>query len=253
MKKIILFSLFVGNFCFGQNVSRALIWEENFNGLQLDETVWNFEQGDGCPAICGWGNNERQIYTKNNHFLKDGKLIIQARKENNIYTSTRITTKEKKQFQYGRIEARAKLPLGKGLWPAFWMLGSNISQVAWPKCGEIDILEYVGKEPHIVFTSLHTQDSHGNTINTQRTNFPKIEEGFHIYAIDWTKDKIDFFVDDILVYTFQPEVKNENTWPYNHPFFLLINLAVGGNFGGPEVDDTIFPQDFTIDYIKVYQ
>lgn len=253
MKKIILFSLFIGNFCFGQNVGRTLIWEENFNGLQLDETVWNFEQGDGCPAICGWGNNERQIYTKDNHFLKDGNLIIQARKENNVYTSSRITTKEKKQFQYGRIEARAKLPLGKGLWPAFWMLGANISQVGWPKCGEIDILEYVGKEPHIVFTSLHTQDSHGNTINTKRTNFPKIEEGFHIYAIDWTKDKIDFFVDDMLVYTFQPEIKSENTWPYNHPFFLLINLAVGGNFGGPEVDDSIFPQNFNIDYIKVYQ
>ena len=252
MKKIILFLLIISNFCFAQKTNRNLIWEENFNSTTLDETVWNYELGDGCPNICGWGNNERQIYTKNNHQIKEGNLIIQARKEENGFTSTRITTKDKKQFQYGRIEARAKLPLGQGLWPAFWMLGSNISVVGWPKCGELDILEYIGKEPHTVFKSLHTQDSHGNTINTKKTNFPNIENGFHVYAIDWTKDRIEFFVDDILVYTFQPQIKNEDTWPFNQPFYVIINLAMGGNFGGPEIDEIAFPQDFTIDYIKVY-
>ena len=253
MKKITLLLLIGFNFCFAQKSNRKLIWEENFNSTTLDETVWNYELGNGCPNICGWGNNELQVYTKNNHLIKEGNLVIKALKDQNGYTSTRITTKDKKQFQYGRIEARAKLPLGLGLWPAFWMLGSNISEVGWPKCGEIDILEYVGREPNKVFTSLHTEDSHGNTINTKKTEIKKIEEGFHLYAIDWTKDKIEFFVDNQSVYTFSPEIKNENTWPYNQPFYFIINVAVGGNFGGHNINDAIFPQEFLIDYIKVYQ
>jgi beta-glucanase (GH16 family) len=252
MKKIILLVLISFN-SFSQEHSRKLVWEENFNENSLSENVWNYEIGDGCPNLCGWGNNERQIYTKTNHTIKDGILTIQARKEESIYTSTRITTKGKIEFQYGRIETRAKLSLGKGIWPAFWMLGSNISQIGWPKCGEIDILEYVGKEPNTVFTSLHTQDSHGNTINTKKTLINDIENGFHIYAIDWTKDKIDFYVDQSLVYSFNPLQKNVDTWPFNQPFYFIINVAVGGNFGGPSVDDAIFPQQFEIDYIKVFQ
>jgi beta-glucanase (GH16 family) len=252
MKKLLIL-LCIGNLCLAQQAKRKLVWEENFNKPTLDETVWNFDLGDGCPNSCGWGNNERQIYTKENYEIKEGRLIIHAKKEGNGYTSTKITTKDKKKFQYGRMEARAKLPTGHGIWPAFWMLGQNISQVGWPKCGEIDILEYVGREPHMVFTTLHTQDSHGNTINTKKTSFPNIEEGFHVYAVDWTKDKMDFFVDDTLVYTFQPEVKNENTWPFDKPFYFILNVAIGGNFGGPDVDDTIFPQDFIVDYVKVYQ
>jgi beta-glucanase (GH16 family) len=252
MKKI-LFLLFLGTSCFAQNATRKLVWEENFDGKSLNESMWNYELGDGCPTICGWGNNEKQLYTKENHTVSNGKLIIYAKKEGETYTSTRITTKAKKEFQYGRIEARAKLPIGKGIWPAFWMLGSNISTVGWPKCGEIDILEYIGKEPDMVFTSLHTQDSHGNTINTKKTTFPDIEEGYHLYAIDWTKDKIEFFVDNTSVYTFKPEMKNEDTWPFNQPFYFIINVAIGGNFGGPAIDNEIFPQKFEIDYIKVYQ
>lgn len=238
---------------FGQTKGRKLIWEESFNGKQLDETVWNFELGDGCPNNCGWGNNEKQLYTTKNHSLKDGNLVIKIEKEGTHYSSTRITTAGKKEFQYGRMEARAKIPTGKGIWPAYWMLGSNIGKVGWPKAGEIDILEYVGREPDMVYTSLHTQDSHGNTINSKKTSFPNIEEGFHVYAIEWTKDKIEFFVDDQSVYTFAPETKNENTWPFNQPFYFIINAAVGGNFGGHDVDDSIFPQEYLIDYIRVYQ
>jgi beta-glucanase (GH16 family) len=236
-----------------QQTNKKLVWEENFNKPTLDESVWNFELGNGCPNLCGWGNNERQVYTNHNHEIIDGKLIILARKEGDVYTSTRITTQDKKVFQYGRIEVSAKLPLGNGLWPAFWMLGENISKVGWPKSGEIDILEYVTKEPQIVFTSLHTEDSHGNTINTKKTKIEGIEEGFHIYAIDWTSDKIDFFVDGTLVYNFQPIDKNENTWPFDQPFYLIVNLAIGGNMGGTTVDDSVLPQKFVIDYIKVYQ
>nr|WP_315213467.1 glycoside hydrolase family 16 protein [uncultured Flavobacterium sp.] len=252
MKKVLIL-LFIANFCLAQQTKRKLVWEENFSEPVLNESVWNFELGDGCPNLCGWGNNERQVYTTKNHEIKKGNLIIHAKKEGNSYTSTKITTKDKKIFQYGRMEARAKLPVGHGIWPAFWMLGQNISQVGWPKSGEIDILEYIGREPHMVFTTLHTQDSHGNTINTKKTSFPNIEEGFHVFALDWTKDKMDFFVDDILVYTFQPEIKNENTWPFDKPFYFILNVAIGGNFGGPAVDDKVFPQDFIVDYIKVYQ
>jgi beta-glucanase (GH16 family) len=251
MKKYILFLIMIVQYSFAQQ-QRKLVWEENFNGSSLNEKDWNFELGDGCPN-CGWGNNERQLYTKTNHKVANNQLTIVGKKEGNTYSSTRITTQGKKEFQYGRFEARAKLPVGQGVWPAFWMLGSNIKQVGWPLCGEIDILEYVGKEPHMVFTSLHTQASHGNTINTKKTKFENIEKGFHIYAVEWTKDKMDFFVDDQLVYTFQPEQKTEATWPYNQPFYLIVNMAIGGNFGGPEVDDTILPQEFVIDYIRVYQ
>lgn len=251
MKKIALL-LLISHVAFAQKSDRKLVWEENFDGMVLNEKDWNFEIGNGCPN-CGWGNNERQLYSKENHKLADGKLIITAKKDGDNYSSTRITTKGKKEFQYGYIEARAKLPTGHGIWPAFWMLGSNIDKVGWPKCGEIDILEYVGREPDMVFTSLHTQDSHGNTINTKKTKFEDIEEGFHIFAVDWNNEKMDFYVDGQLVYTFQPDTKTEATWPFNQPFYILVNMAIGGNFGGPEVDDSIFPQQFIIDYIRVYE
>ena len=251
MKKLLII-LFIVNLGFAQQTKKKLVWEENFNGKTLDEKNWNFELGNGCPN-CGWGNHERELYTKDNHKLVDGKLVITAKKEGDKYTSTRITTKGKKEFQYGRFEARAKLPVGQGIWPAFWMLGKNIDNVGWPKAGEIDILEYIGREPDMVFTSLHTQDSHGNTINTKKTKFEDIEEGFHVYAAEWDKDKITFFVDDKPVYTFVPENKTEDTWPFKQPFYIILNMAIGGDFGGPEVDDKILPQEFIIDYVRVYQ
>ena len=252
MNKVVLLVL-ICSFSYAQEAKRKLVWEENFNKKEINEKFWNFELGDGCPNSCGFGNNERQIYTKINHEIKDGNLVIEARKERNKYTSTKITTKGKKEFKYGRIEASAKLAVGQGIWPAFWMLGANIDEVQWPKSGEIDILEYVGRDPHMVYTTLHTQDSYGNTINTKRTEFLNIEEGYHVYAIEWDKDKIEFFVDKTLVYTFNPSIKNEDTWPFDKPFYIILNLAVGGNFGGPEVDDAIFPQKFYIDYVRVYQ
>lgn len=251
MKKYLMV-IFVSSIALAQPNGKKLVWEEQFKTKELNEQNWNFEEGDGCPN-CGWGNNERQQYTKSNHHLVDGTLIITANKVDGKYASTRINTKGKQEFTYGYIEARAKIPTGKGIWPAFWMLGTNIDKVSWPKCGEIDILEYVGKEPNIIFTSLHTQDSYGNTINTKKSKIANIEDGFHLYAINWTKDKIDFFVDNKVVYTFNPAIKNESTWPYDKPFFILLNVAIGGNFGGPEVNDAIFPQEFIVDYIKVYQ
>ena len=251
MKKILIL-LFASSLALAQQNQRKLVWEENFKGKSLDEKNWNFELGNGCPN-CGWGNNERQLYTKENHQFLDGKLVITAKKDGERYTSSRMTTKGKKEFRYGRIEARAKLPVGKGIWPAFWMLGSNIDKAGWPKCGEIDILEYIGREPHMVFTTLHTQDHHGDAASSKKTKMDNIEDGFHVYAVDWTKEKMEFFVDGQSVYSFSPEPKNENSWPFDQPFYIIINMAIGGNFGGPDVDDTIFPQQFIIDYVKVYQ
>lgn len=236
-----------------QTEGKKLMWADEFNQPSLNLDHWSIKLGDGCPNLCGWGNNERQIYTDTNHLMRNGNLVIQAQLQDGQYTSTRITTKDKVAYTYGYFEVRAKLPTGQGVWPAFWMLGSNITKVGWPLCGEIDILEYVGKEPGEIFTSLHTQASHGNTINSKKTKLPKIEEGFHVYGADWNKDHIEFFVDGKSVYTFIPKNKSQEEWPFDQSFYLLLNMAIGGNFGGPEVDDSIFPQEFIIDYVRIYK
>lgn len=237
----------------GCSKTQELLFEEHFDGDGLNEKFWNYELGDGCPDLCGWGNNERQLYTRDNISVRDGNLVITASKRDSIYESGRITTKGKVEFRYGVVEVRALLPKGSGLWPAIWMLGADIDVNKWPKCGEIDIMEHVGKEPNAVFSSLHTPESYGNTIHTQKTIIEGIQNDFHIYKAVWTEKEIKFMVDDELVYVYSPEKKDDSTWPYNKPFYLIMNLAIGGNFGGPEVDDTVFPQDFLIDYIKVYK
>ncbi|WP_417291368.1 family 16 glycosylhydrolase [Corallibacter sp.] len=232
--------------------SKKVLFEENFDDESLNMSNWNYQLGNGCPEICGWGNNERQFYTKENVSLRNGKLVITATKDSLGYKSGRITTQDKFEFQYGTVEVKAKLPKGYGIWPAIWMLGSNIDAVGWPTSGEIDIMEYVGKSPHEIHTTLHTSDSHGKSINTKISTIETIEDGFHVYKCHWNSEKIEFFIDDALVYTFSPENKNEKVWPFNQPFYIILNLAVGGNFGGPDVDDTIFPQEFIIDYVRVY-
>lgn len=254
MNKIAAFFLYLISLNLSaQTENRTLVWEENFDGQILDESVWNFELGNGCPSVCGWGNNEPQIYTKDNHVVANGFLTITARYENGQYTSTRITTRDKKEFQYGYIEARLKLPDGQGIWPAFWMLGAQIAQLGWPKVGEIDIMEYVGKEPGRIYHSLHTQSSHGNTVNNAKVNINGIEEDFHTYGVEWTTGAITFFIDSKPTYTYAPTDKNPDNWPFDKPFYILVNMAIGGNFGGPEIDNNIFPQQYLIDYIRVYQ
>ena len=235
-------------------IEPKLVWSDEFDGTTLNLDNWTYELGDGCPNLCGWGNNELQEYTDDNHRLEDGILIISAKKgSNSNYTSTRIITKGKQEFQYGRIEARVKVPSGGGMWPAFWALGNDIETNSWPNCGEIDIVEYVGKNPGQIFTSVHTPSSYGNTVNSMITNVPNVEDDFHKYAVDWNQNFIDFFFDDIRVYTYSVQTKNQNTWPFNKPFFLIINLAIGGNFGGPVASDLMFPREFIIDYVRVYQ
>lgn len=234
-------------------VERTLIWSDEFDGNELKAEHWSFVEGNGCPELCGFGNNELQVYTQQNYQVENGLLTIKTTYDNNVYASTRIHTQNKKSFQYGYIETRAKLPIGEGIWPAFWLVGDNIKEVGWPLCGEIDVMEYAGREPGIIHTSLHTKDSHGRTINTQRTKVDKIEEYFHLYAVDWSSEKMDFYIDNKLVYTFNPANKTEEIWPYDQPFYLLFNTAVGGNFGGSKVDLTIFPQEYIIDYVRVYE
>lgn len=251
-KTVVLAGLLLSLFSL-QAQERKLVWADEFDGKELNQDDWSLIVGDGCPQLCGWGNDELQVYTDKNHRVENGMLYIKAEREGDHYTSTRINTKGKKAFQYGRFEVRAKLAIGKGVWPAFWLLGNNIDQVGWPLCGEIDVLEYVGRSPQEIFTSLHTKAAHGDDANTKTTRIENIEEGFHTYTADWTEDQIAFYVDGQNVYTFAPKVKSQEVWPYNQPFYLLLNLAVGGNFGGKEVDHSVFPQEFVIDYIRVYQ
>jgi len=253
MRKVIFTILLAALFVGCKTEEHTLIFEEHFLETTLDTAHWNYELGDGCPNLCGWGNNERQVYTKENVSVKDGHLIITATKDSTLYRSGRITTSDKVEFQYGTVEVRAKLATGEGLWPAIWLLGSDIDTVGWPACGEIDMMEYVGKNPNEIFTTLHTSDSYGNSKNSKITINEYIEEGFHVYKTNWTEDAISFYIDDTLVYTFSPEVKTEKTWPFNRPFYIILNMAIGGNFGGPEVDDSIFPQEFVVDYVKVYK
>lgn len=239
-----------------------LVWSDEFNYTGLpDSTLWSYNVGGH-----GWGNNEKQYYrdkSLENSFVRDGKLHIVALKkdfENSAYTSARITSNPKNSVQYGKIEVMAKLPPGKGNWPAIWMLSESCRnrQEKWPLCGEIDIMEHVGKNPNVIHTSLHSA-LYNHTKGTQITHVEKINDvigHFHKYAIEWTREYIKFFIDDTLFFaSFKGEngrVTTNEGWPFDKPYYLIINLAIGGGMGGT-VDDTIFPNEMQVDYVRVYQ
>ena len=235
-----------------------LVWSDEFNYTGLpDSSKWNFETGGH-----GWGNNEKQFYTDAdtmNAFVKNGVLSIIARKEkngNNEYTSARLLTRGKAEWTYGYIEMRAKLPPGRGLWPAGWMLGSEVGKTGWPDCGEIDIMEHVGYKKDTVFGTVHT-GAYNHVKGTQKGIEALIKNPynqFHTFAIEWTPEKIDFLLDGEQFYHFSNEHKTDAEWPFDKPFFLLLNMAIGGNLGGQKgIDDSIFPATFEIDYVRVYQ
>lgn len=240
------------------NPELELVWSDEFDNDGLPDTSkWTYDLGTGCPNICGWGNNESQFYTnrESNVNISNGTLKINLKKENyagSSYTSTRMKTKGKYEFTYGKIEVRAKLPSGGGTWPAIWMLGANIDEVGWPACGEIDIMEHVGNHQNKIHHSIHTPSSYGNTQNTFSKNFTDVSNTFHVYAVMWTKDKLEFSVDDQILYTYNPGIKNNDTWPFNKDQFILLNIAMGGTFGG-QIDENFTESSMEIDYVRVYQ
>ncbi len=235
----------------------SLVWSDEFSGSALDQTSWNFETGDGCPN-CGWGNNELQFYTPgNNLYMQDGKMIIEARFESaggKNYTSTRITTQNKKTFTFGRIDIRAKVPKGKGIWPALWMLGSNISTVSWPKCGEMDIMELLGQEPNKVYQTVHFGPGPASTQKSRnKISTTAYSEVYHLFSVNWEMDKVQFFVDNELLLEMTKADAGGADYPFNNPFFFIINVAVGGNWPGSPDGTTPFPSWMMVDYVRVFQ
>lgn len=239
----------------------SLVWSDEFDGDQLDTDKWTFETGAN-----GWGNNEWQHYVADSNVaVGGGTLKIIAKKtgagqHTGDYTSARLNTKE--AFTYGRMEIKARIPeyKGRGIWPALWMLGRNIPEVGWPACGELDIMEYVSYDPDYVHFSIHsTANNHRD--GTQVTSGPvlleTIEEEFHAYGLLWTRDYIKFYIDDpqnIQLSFRRPAISNDANWPFSKPFYFLMNIAVGGDWGGLQgVDDSIFPAVMEVDYVRVYQ
>lgn len=238
-----------------------LVWADEFDGTALDESVWGYNIGGS-----GWGNNEKQYYTSRpeNIRVQNGMLEIEARKEqyqNNDYTSARIMSKGKKTFTYGRIESRIKFPGGGGTWPAFWMMGNSGN---WPNCGEIDIIEHIGNQDKRASFAVHTVLKNGtrgnNWAKTQWFDYA-LSEDFHVYGIEWAeqekdgKDVIRFTIDGVqYAEVWEEQIDNNDSWPFNKPFFIIFNLAVGGNMGG-QIDDTIFntPRIMYVDWVRVYQ
>ena len=234
-----------------------LVWSDEFSGASLDESSWTYELGNGCDiGLCGWGNNELQIYTdsEENARLEDGKLIITAR-EDSPYSSTRIITKDKREFRYGRIDIRAKLPKGQGIWPAIWMLGSNIDEVSWPACGEIDIMELVGHEASRSHGTAHWGRA-GEGSQFQGNSFTISEDfadRYHVFTLLWQNNSLQWYVDETLFHTITTSDTQGFNYPFNEEFFFIMNIAVGGNWPGEPDETTVFPQTMEVDYIRVFQ
>ena len=230
------------------NVTSTPVWSDEFNTDGAPNSLkWGYDLGAG-----GWGNNEPQYYTNRseNVIVQGGLLKIITKKENYLgsnYTSARIKTSGKFSFKYGKVEIRAKLPIGGGTWPALWMLGDNIGAVGWPACGEIDIMEHLGNQLNKIYGTLHYPGRSGGSADGATVNISNATTEFHLYSLDWRADTIKFYVDNQLFKTF---VNSANV-PFNQKFFLIINSAIGGNFGGA-VDPNFVSSTFEVDYIRVY-
>jgi len=234
-----------------------LFWNDEFDGNILNSN-WTHEIGNGCPNLCGWGNGELEYYRAENTLVRDGVLTIEARKQdfqNNEYTSSRIKTQGKKVFTYGRVDVRAKLPRGQGLWPAIWLLGQNITSVSWPSCGEIDIMEMVGGNggESKTYGTAHWQklDGEKGEAGTSTTVPVPLDEAFHVFSIIWTETEIKWYVDDVPFHTVN--ISGPNTEAFHKPFFIILNVAVGGVWPGSPTEDTVFPTSMEVDYVRVFQ
>ena len=246
-----------------EGVSHELVWSDEFDYTGApDSTKWGYDLGDGCPNVCGWGNNELEYYTSNpkNVRVENGNLIIEVHKDRadslKPYSSARVVSKNKGDWLYGKIEVKAKLPSGKGTWPAIWMLPTEWKYGGWPESGEIDIMEHVGYDHGNVHGTVHTKAfNHG--IGTQKGDsilIKSISEDFVVYAINWTPDTIEFMVNGEIYNIFTNDGQGFESWPFDQKFHLLLNIAVGGNWGGKHgVDDSIWPQRMEIDYVRIYK
>ena len=232
----------------------SLSWHDEFDGSAIEPTNWTYDLGAG-----GWGNSEAENYTnrKENARMEGGSLIIEARKEayqGVEYTSARLKTQGLREFQYGRVEARMQVPAGLGMWPAFWMLGSNIDSKNWPACGELDIMEYVGKEPNAIFGTMHGPGYSGaNGLSKANRQKDPIADSFHTYAVEWDKDSVSWFFDGALYHKVSRADVGNKDWVFDQPFFILLNLAVGGQWPGPVGPTTVFPAQLRVDYVRVFQ
>ncbi len=225
--------------------SYQLVWSDEFDSSAINTGNWNFETGGN-----GWGNHEQEYYQKPNAAVENGNLVITAKKEtvgSNGYTSSRMTTQGKKEFTYGKIEARIKMPVGQGLWPAFWMLGANINTLSWPKCGEIDIMEHINADS-IIYGTTHW-DNNGHVQDSK--NMPSSPSVYHVYGIEWNATSIQWYIDSSMYHT--SDITVNSTEEFHKPFFLLFNFAVGGDWPGQAVDDSLFPAKMFVDYVRVYQ
>jgi len=231
----------------------TLTWQDEFDGDKLDSSKWTRELGGH-----GWGNAELQYYSEHpeNARLENGQLIIEAHEEDFMgksYTSARLITRNKFEQAYGRYEARLKLPYGQGIWPAFWMLGEDLSSVGWPDSGEIDIMEHIGREPKLVHGTIHGPGYSGaNGVGGSHDLGEPLSDDFHVFAVEWEPEEIRWYFDDILYFSVTPDdVPGE--WVYDHPFFMILNLAVGGYWPGYPDETTTFPQQYIVDYVRVYE
>lgn len=234
----------------------TLVWRDEFNGPSINLNDWTHELGNS-----GWGNNELQNYTSssNNSYISDGKLVIEAREENSngsSYSSARMVTQDKQEFQFGRIDIRARLPEGQGIWPALWMLGSNFSDVGWPACGEIDIMELVGHEPSTVHGTAHWGAQGQGFSNSASADITlssgKFIDEYHVFSIIWDQDRIRWYMDDTKFHEINRSGVVEE-YRFNQPFFFIFNVAVGGNWPGNPDNTTVFPQRMFVDYVRVFQ
>lgn len=236
----------------------TLAWQDEFNGSSLNLSDWTHEIGTGCPNLCGWGNNELEYYRSENTTVDGGQLIIEAKQENfggKSYTSSRIKTQAKQSFQYGRIDIRAKLPEGQGLWPALWMLGESITSVGWPRAGEIDIMEMVGGQENRVLGTVHWQASGGYSYQGGNTTLSSgtFADEFHVFSIVWTANAIQWYLDDAATPFYSFSLAPADRSEFKAPFYFIFNVAVGGNLPGSPNASTQFPQTMVVDYVRVFE
>ena len=232
----------------------TLVWSDEFDGPEINSNNWTFEIGTGN---WGWGNNELQYYQGDNTSIIDGNLVVEARRqtlENSNYTSSRLITRGKQSFQYGRVDIRAVMPEGQGIWPALWMLGSNHLQVGWPTCGEIDIMEMIGGEErdNVVHGTAHwNQDGHVSYGQSMTNVSGKLSEEYHVYSIIWDEQSIRWYFDDVNFNTI--DITPAALSAFHDDFFFIMNIAVGGIWAGSPDNTTLFPQWLIVDYIRVFQ